>query len=39
MLVSINVDFRNCDKNDVLWKDYNITLKIDQNITLADVVN
>ncbi|MDZ4413899.1 hypothetical protein ORL59_09750 [Bacillus cereus] len=27
------------NNNDVLWKDYNITLEIDQNITLADVVN
>ncbi len=25
--------------NDVFWKDYNITLTVDQNITLADVVN
>lgn len=25
--------------NDVLWKDYDITLKIDRNITLAGVVN
>lgn len=25
--------------NDVLWKDYNITLEIDQNISLAGVIN
>ncbi len=27
------------NKNDAFWQDYNITLKIDQNIHLADVVN
>lgn len=27
------------NENDAFWQDYNITLKIDQNIHLADVVN